>query len=530
MGDSNTVLRPSGFPGTQEAWERYIASLLEDSGGDPANLSGVIGILGNINKADDGAARAQSEFSVDDFFMEVAEGDGWQEKMRIVETVFRSVVARSDEELGPIYTLRLMSRITPESQEKPFTNVFVREGKEPVEAPNIPSILAGVVPAHVQGENALNHALRLICDNWYDGDFKALAADIGYTDPFLVRAMFMGLHFPRSHMRVVQIAEGLGIDPHKLDILWFADRHRKRVGKLLHSPFSKSNRRARARLLNRLATARLGEKYRHRDEAPNMMQHYLDMASFIMRAGIHPQTVISVVAAIDEEEKLLFRDVVPFAEELNERGKPWKAAIVSYLAANHMMANAFLPEVRQLVHLGNAYIVSGDRLPDYLTPEHAGELRDHYLWRGLELLNSSPVVVESMTRPSVLDEGLGARFEDGLENMTGARRRVLREFRESSPELWRVLVQLDRADIVNRALAEADPEGEREIISHMSVVPRIYSRSLEEGVIGENFGRKTTKAELIKHGTIVYVGGAQCMVFDNIGIVPMLPIMPPVIA
>ncbi len=510
------VPKPSWYPGTQGQWDKAVDPLRDENGEIPRAIQRSVNVLTYVGDVDAVDEAGQSAF-VDDYFMSVMKGEGWQDRLRDVESTFRSIISTDPTVYHKINVLRLLSRISPESQDKLFTNVLTREGKEPVEVPSLPAVLSGVVPLYLSERSALGNALKQINEKWYGGDIVAfvddIAADIGYS-PMRAEAMILGWHLPRKYSTIVKLAERLGVDPHVLDVLWFADQNVKMIGRFINYPLNKSNRRARARFISRLASLRLGEKYRHRTRPASPMHHYLDMASFAMRAGIHPQTVIPVVATIDEDKEFLFDDAVAYAEQLNSRGKPWKAAILCYLAAHNMLTFARLIKAKEFVHQGNAYILGSGRLPDYLNPEQAGELRRHYLWHGLKLIDSAPEIdgysVADILgyRSTTDDEGQQPRgyggvigtvddFEGGIGGMSGGRRAVLEEYKAEYPELWQLIEASGRTDIVEQAFSAVDHRGGDNAVSFVAFNLTMRGLTKAAGILPEGFGQSHTKAEYI---------------------------------
>jgi len=515
-GTSSVVPKPSWYPGTQGQWDQAVDPLRDDNGEIPRFIQQTVGALRYESDVDSVEEADQSAF-VDDFFRSVMKGEGWKDKLKGVDSIFRSVISTDPTIYHKINVLRLLSRISPESQQELFTNVLEREGKEPVEVPSLPAVLSGIVPLYFKEKSALGNALKQINEKWYGGDIVAfvrdIAGEIGLR-PMQAEAMILGWYLPKKHGTVVKLAEKLGVDPHILDVLWFADQNVRAINKFSHYPLGKSNRRARARMISRLASLRLGEKYRHRTKPASPMHHFLDMACFAMRAGIHPQTVIPVVATIDEDKEFLFDDAVAYAEQLNGRGKPWKAAILCYLAAHNMLTFARLIKAKEFVHQGNAYIVGSGQLPDYLKPEQAGELREHYLWHGLSLIDSSPKVEGGGAAALLgyklpIDEigeqsrsyggiiGTFADFESDIGGMSGGRRAALEEFKAERADLWQIIKASGRTDIVERAFATVDRRGGDNAVSFAAFNVAMQSLAKAAGILPEGFGQKSTKAEYI---------------------------------
>ena len=112
---------------------------------------------------------------------------------------------------------------------------------------------------------------------------------------------------------------------------------------------------------------------------------------------MHPKTVIPVVAGVEAGGIGAFDGVLSFAEELALAGRPWKAAVSCFLAADFLKVQGEIVDleddlktVTSLVMQGNYYLKhSVGTLPDFLSPEHASELSLNYLHRGLELMRAS---------------------------------------------------------------------------------------------------------------------------------------------
>jgi len=526
MVDARSTTKLSWFRGSQTEWDDLVGPFLK--------------VWDALDGAESDATPAPKGDSAmaDDLFTSVASGEGWKERLAELDGAFETVVANSEGDMRKLNALRFMSDITPAGSRFLFAATLGREGREDVRVPNLPAILSGIVPAHLHGKDAFAAALEAIGNQWYGGNFHSFARDVGAND-FDLNALVSGKAKPREHAEVAEIANRIGIDPDLLDVLWFADENKWEVSQFLFDLDSPMSRQNRARLMSHIASMRAGDKYRRRDSGQSSMRHYLDMAAFAMRSRIHPKTVIPVVAGIEAGAAGAFDAVLPFAEELALSNRPWKAAVACYLAADFTGVQGeivdmedHLKTVTALVMQGNYYLKhSVGTFPDFLSPEHAAELRLAYLNRGLELHNA----VEAQRGPGIAKQG-GARlklvkditgaieelggtvpaqdfggamraepnFESSIERMTDERLEVIDEFKRSYADVWERIRQAGRADIVEDVFDTVDRG--TGAISFMAFNTILMKRLKGEGVIPADYGSARTVAENIDMGMKIMGG------------------------
>jgi len=514
----NKKLAPKAdwYPMDQDAWERFVEPLQKYGPGDIGNLSLYV------------APEEESAYDsgrVSGFFTSVIADNTWQRKVGEIDSLFKSFTTRSAEDVYRINVLRQMARTTPASSPYLFENVIKRDGFEDIRVPNLSALLVGGVPTVFVKAGAFGIVMERVADQWYAGDREKMAADIGIHTSLLSR-LIEGEALPKSHSTIVKIAEGIGVDPDVLDVAWFADKNRKALLRLVSKPHSSANGRVRARIVNRLAAARLGESFMPSAKGQNILEKYIDLAVFAMRARIHPRTVIPVVASIDGQSEDLFSGAVPLAESLKDSW-PWKAAILCYMAANHFESWGKIREVTQHVFMGNDYLLNGMRaLPSFMDASQASDLRSYYMELGLKLdahvksnhMGTAPVVSGAQAE-EVPAQGFSGIVRGGSPDygirMTPSRSEVLDEFKRDCPKLWGQIEHTGRYDIVGRALTLADPRGDESAVSFTAFAVAMRALADKEDIIPAGFDRNSTSADYIVNGATWTFGGTKMVKYDD---------------
>lgn len=515
MNDGNTTKKADRFPGTQVDWNTSI---------DPAIKNGIVEnsdielhvLRGGV---EDGVG-------ISDFFSSLRRDDGWHDRIVRFNSLIRSVTIRSSKELKKANILRLMARLTPRHSPFLFEEVLKRDGFEDIKVPNLSSVLVGAVPEVLAGHSVFGVTMERIAKNWYEGDRSKMAGDIGVDTKALDR-IIKGEDLPKRHADVVKIAEGLGVDSDVLDVAWFADKKARVVHWFMTEPNGQSRGTTRAIIMNWLAAARLGEEFIPFDSSQDGMERYLELAVFALRAGIHPRTVIPVIASIGEGSEGVFDDVVTYAEELALDGWTWKAAILCYMAANDAEFRVDYRALTSLVHLGNNYLLNSEKaMPEFMSQAHARELQHYHLQWGLDLhrssADSSPEVAARPSAGAVdtnADQGFAGIVRSAEPDygvpMTPQRREFIGQFKKACPELWEEVERAGRYDIVGRVLELADPHRNRSAISFVTFNMTMRALAEREGIIDRDFGKSMSNAEFIAEGAEIYFGDHKMWMYEG---------------
>ncbi len=467
----------------------------------------------------------------------------WHRHIGSLFSLVQKGVAQDEGAYFRLASLLTAMRKTPSHEGLSWSTVERGSGQlQPVRIPSMVAVIDGHLPQQYRRGTAFGRVLSDVAYWWYGGEVNRMARDAGLDEPML-QGLIAGRVMLPYYDDVEGVARGLGIPIHRLDVAWFADRFREELPRRPVVAGEKST--VRTQIIADIAAIRLGQPQRTVGEALAGAEQAIELARFIISAGIPAETALPLIAGMTSKFERFFDQVSVGVERMRQQNLFDNAAIAHFLAADHFMHLRQPGLAITMASLGSDDLIMGQRW------EMAG-VGAHYLRQGLgayealyrdvaeaasadgkkldpRLVPPGIVVEQMRNKLSILENAQlsgrsGAVATDGpaiggfasprpvksLEEIlsTPARREALEEFQLGAPTLWREIVSSGRAPaIVEEAMAFADPSATSDAIPSVILHGAIRSVAARSGISAPAV--PSDPGQFLVRGATITFGGLQ---------------------